>query len=115
MVNYSNEKIYKIVDNISGNIYIGSTCEPSLARRLAGHVGAYKRYKDDKKVSKITSFDILENGNYEIVLLELCPCESKDELHARERYYIESLDCVNKVIVGRTRKEYQKIYNQVHK
>ena len=35
MVNYQLGKIYKIVDNTNGNIYIGSTCEPTLARRLA--------------------------------------------------------------------------------
>lgn len=36
MVNYSFAKVYKIVDNTNGNIYVGSTCEPTLARKLAG-------------------------------------------------------------------------------
>ena len=34
VVNYQLGKIYKIVDNTNGNIYIGSTCETTLARRL---------------------------------------------------------------------------------
>ena len=110
MVNYSNGKIYKIVDNTNNSIYIGSTCEPTLARRLAGHVGSYKRYLKTNK-SKVTSYQILENGNFDIVLLELYPCENKDALCARERYYIESLECINKNIAGRTRQEWKTDHN----
>ena len=55
----------------------------------------------------ITSFKILENGDYDIILIEeVKDCENKEQLKARERFYIESLECVNKVIVGRTSKEY---------
>lgn len=107
MVNYQNAKVYKIVDNTNGNIYVGSTCESTLARRLAGHVKNYNLYLKGK-CNYVTSYEIIKNNDYEIVLLENCPCESKDQLKARERYYIESLDCVNKVIIGRTQKEYQR-------
>ena len=48
-----------------------------------------------------TSFKILENNNYYIELIELFECTCKDELCARESYYIKSLECVNKVIPGR--------------
>jgi hypothetical protein len=41
------------------------------------------------------------------VLVEKFPCESKDELHARERYYIENNECVNKYIPNRTNAEYR--------
>jgi hypothetical protein len=78
---------------------------PTLARRLAGHVKSYKQHLNEK-YDYITSFDIIKNGDYDIVLLKSCPCESKDQLHARERYYIESLDCLNQIIPGRTNKEY---------
>ena len=40
MVNYQLGKIYKLVDNTNGNIYIGSTCLPYLSSRLAGHTTA---------------------------------------------------------------------------
>lgn len=109
MVNYSLAKIYKIVDNTNGNIYVGSTCEPTLARRLAGHVGNYKQYLKDK-YRYMTSYDIIKNDDYDIVLLDNYPCETKDQLSARERYYIEKLDCVNKVIPGRTHKETNQEY-----
>ena len=106
MVNYEFAKIYKIVDNTNGNIYIGSTCEPTLARRLANHRRHYKRYLENKK-NFITSFNILKNDNYEIVLLEECKdITTKDQLHKRERFYIENNICVNKYIPSRTDKEY---------
>ena len=53
MVNYQDGKIYKIVDNTNNNVYIGSTCEPTLARRLAKHVGHYKFWKNGKTKSQI--------------------------------------------------------------
>ena len=108
MVNYQLGKIYKIVDNTNNNIYIGSTCEPNLARRLANHICDYKQYLEGKKAN-ITSYQILANNDYNIVLIELYPCNSKDELHAKERFYIESLKCVNKTIQFRTQKEYREI------
>ena len=108
-VNYQLGKIYKIADNTNDSVYIGSTCEPTLARRLAKHVNNYKSYLNGKN-DYITSYDILENNDYNIVLIEASPCNSKDELLARERYFIESIDCINKNIPGRTRKEYNKQY-----
>ena len=86
MINYQLGKIYKIDCNVTGKVYIGSTCEPTLARRLAGHVGNYKRYLKGT-YSYVSSFEVLVSGNYDIVLIESYPCNSKDELHARERHY----------------------------
>ena len=40
-------------------------------------------------------------------MIESCPCNSKDEAHAREGHYIRTMNCVNKYIPNRTRKEYK--------
>jgi len=110
MPDYSRGKIYKIT---SGDLnYVGSTTELTLARRLSSHVKDYKRWKDGK-THKITSYQVLELGNYEITLLELCPCHSRDELNARERYWVETMKCVNKIIPGRTQKEYRKDHKEL--
>ena len=94
---YSKGKIYKIVCNITNKIYIGSTCEPTLARRLANHVQSFKKWKRDSvKYNNISSFQILEQGDYYIEILEICSCTINEELLARERYYIKSIECVNK-------------------
>jgi len=97
MVNYQLGKIYKIVCNETGEQYIGSTTQKMLCTRLAHHVST----------KKCSSKGIIERGNYSMVLIENYPCSSKDELHKRERHFIETLDnCVNMVIPTRTRKEH---------
>ena len=90
MPNYQNGKIYKIISQHTDKCYVGSTTLKYLSLRLTKHRVSYKNN------SPTTSKYILELGDYEIVLLELCPCNSKDELHKRERHYIDILDCVNK-------------------
>ena len=105
---YKNAKIYKIVSNINDDVYYGSTTERTLARRLAQHVQEYKKYiKNNPKVHYTTSFKLIETNDYDIVLVEQVSCNSREELHRRERFYIENNTCVNKVIPGRTRKEYR--------
>lgn len=114
MVNYKLSKIYKIVCSLTGKVYVGSTCEPTLAKRLTKHVGNYKCYLKGK-YHYVTSFDIIKNNSYEIVLIEIFPCTSKDELHARERYWSNCIDCVNKhknqgLLKKIGQKEYDKLY-----
>jgi hypothetical protein len=104
-MDYSNAKIYKIIDNTNGDVYIGSTCLP-LAKRLKYHQYKYKYYLNEK-YHFVTSFKILENNDYSIELLEDYPCESKFELHEREQFYIKNNKCVNKYIPNRTDKEYR--------
>ena len=101
MPNYSKSKIYKIVCNITGETYYGSTTQP-LSVRIGGHRSAAK-----KEGNIITSKPIILRGNYDIVLCEECPCENKEQLHAIERKWIEENDCINKVIPGRKRAEYR--------
>jgi hypothetical protein len=106
-VDYSKGKIYQIVDYTNDNVYVGSTCEPTLARRLANHVNNYKAYLNgDKKY--MSSYKIIENNNYDILLIEAYPCNTRDELHKREGYYIKNTpNCVNKFIAGRTDAQYR--------
>ena len=105
MPNYQQGKIYQIVCLTTGDKYIGSTTQKTLAERLSGHVHDFKRWKIGK-VNFVTSFPIIEQGNYQIELLESSPCNSKDELNARESHYIRTIKCVNKRIETRTKKEY---------
>jgi len=91
---YENSKIYQIIDLNTGELYIGSTTQ-TLARRLAGHVNSHKQYKK-RKAGYITSFKIIEGGNYRIELLEKYNCASKDELHAKEGQYIRNIGCLNR-------------------
>ncbi len=116
---YSKAKIYRIIDNTTGNQYIGSTLK-SLSNRLSNHKNEYKRYLKGEN-TYITSYKILENGNYNIILIEeFKDCQNIEQLRQKERHYIESLDCVNKQIPGRTNQEYylnnkDKLCQQNHK
>ncbi len=114
MPDYSKGKIYKIVCNTTGLVYIGSTCEPTLARRLVGHRRLYNAYLNGKTKSTMTSFKVLESNNYEIILMEIVNCLSKDELHARERYNIKSIECVNKNIPTRTKQEHKELKKEYY-
>jgi predicted GIY-YIG superfamily endonuclease len=49
---YSNGKIYKIVDNTSEKVYIGSTCR-SLKQRLTTHELDFRRYMNGKSYFKV--------------------------------------------------------------
>jgi hypothetical protein len=107
MPNYAKSKIYKIVCNITGETYYGSTTQ-TLAQRITGH-----RYGASK--NKYTSREIIERGDYDYVLCEECPCENKEQLHAIERKYIDENECVNKKIPNRTHAEYFKANKEYFK
>ena len=116
MANYQNGKIYKIED-VGGNLcYIGSTTKKLLSNRMATHRGDYKKWLAGG--NKITVMDIFETygiENCRIILIELYPCNSKDELHKQEAHYIKMIDCVNKYIPGRTQAEYYQDHKEQYK
>jgi hypothetical protein len=69
MPNYQDGKNYMIVCNIPDECYIGSTTQPTLARRLTGHMTGYKRWKQGNE-NKVTSYDMIDRGDYQILLIE---------------------------------------------
>ena len=120
---YSKGKIYKITDTANNECYYGSTIQP-LSKRMGQHRIFYKAYKNGKyhNVSSFILFDKYGVENCSIVLVENVECKTKEELHQRERFYIENNECVNKFIPGRTNKEwyednkeYQKKYIEANK
>ena len=111
---YQKTKIYKIESHLGDKIYVGSTAKEYLSQRFQQHKNDYKRWKNGKG-NNITSFVLFDEygiENCSIVLIEACLCNSKDEKNAKEGHYIKTLNCVNKVVVGRTREETQKAYKQ---
>jgi hypothetical protein len=97
MNKYNNGKIYKITNQTNDIYYIGSTYE-KLTNRFNRHKNKYKiRYNNG---SVFTLFDIYGVNNCHIELIENYPCETKKQLHTRERHHIlENITkCVNKKI-----------------
>ena len=95
---YNNSKIYKIVCNITNEVYYGSTIK-TLNNRLSNH-------KSSK--NNTTSRIIIKRGDYKIELVENYPCTCKAKLHKREGYYQLNYPCINKSIAGRTYAEWVK-------
>ena len=100
MRDYSKAKIYKLInDDLPDKVYYGSTIQKYLCNRLTTH-------KRDSKKETMTSSELFKTGKVKIILVENYPCNSKEELYKRERFYIENNECINKVIPTRTRKEH---------
>jgi len=116
-MDYKNSKIYKITDIGYNKMYIGSTTQP-LYKRLSKHKNDYKLWKKNGKVHKIMSYDLFDEfgiDNCKIELILEYACENRDQLHKKEGEYIKNNICVNKLIAGRTIKEYQQEYYQNNK
>jgi hypothetical protein len=99
MPDYSKGKIYKLTTPHNETlVYYGSTVLP-LHKRKSHHKECYL-----KKNAKITSKQIFELGVDDVIitLVENVNCNSKEELHQRERHYIENNNCINKNIPLRT-------------
>jgi hypothetical protein len=107
MPDYQNGKIYMIW--CGDDKYYGSTIR-TLSARMSKHRYIHKQ-ASGKKTSACVIFDKHGTDNCKIELVELFPCHSKDELEAREGFYIRNNNCVNKIIPDRTRIE----YNEVHR
>ena len=113
-MDYSKSKIYKIESMCGSKCYIGSTTKKFLSQRMSAHRENYRRWKSGKQSKFTAVFDIFDEfgvDNCRIYLIELCVCDSKDELRRRVGHQIKTLECVNKIISGQTKTE----YNESHK
>ena len=104
MPDYKESKIYSIRSHQTEDIYVGSTTQ-TLFTRLASHKRDYRCYKKGKR-SYVSSFHMLQFDDAYIELIEKCPCNNKEELTKREGEIIREMNCINKRIPGRTKKEY---------
>ena len=101
MKDYSKTIMYKIVG--SGMTYYGHTTT-TLEKRKSNHRSKAKSVTLKKKTCK--SKLIVDAGDWEMIEIEKYPCANVKEARARERYWIENHECVNKNIPGRTYKEW---------
>ena len=101
---YSRGKIYKITGG--GKCYVGSTIE-TLNQRLSRH-----KYRKN-----CISRELLDCEDLAIELIEEYPCNDRNELLWRERYWIENTECINKYRPIRTEEEiesYMKDYYEAN-
>tara|TARA_R110000796_G_scaffold242701_1_gene364949 strand:- start:58 stop:516 length:459 start_codon:yes stop_codon:yes gene_type:complete len=88
MPDWSEGKIYFIYCNITGDIYIGSTTQ-----RLLNRINSHKRDNG-------TSQQIIQRGDWFYELIEDYPCDKREDLLWRERYWMDkSRNCFNVINV----------------
>jgi len=83
--------IYELLCLNTGKRYIGSS-KLTKELRLQTHQGHYNAYLKNKH-SYVSSFDILENNNYVMNVLE--NVDDNNLLLDREQYYYENNECIN--------------------
>jgi hypothetical protein len=111
-MNYNNSKIYKIYSHNGDKIYIGSTTNNYLSQRMAKHRSGYTFWKNHNKkfITSYLLFDEYGIDNCFIELIESKECNNINELRQLEGHYIKTLNCINKVICGQSKKESDKLY-----
>jgi hypothetical protein len=109
-INYENAVIYEIVckDVNVTQRYVGSTT--NLIKRRNTHKSNCNNEKSKGHNLYVYQF-IRENGSFEnwdvVIIEQVIDCKDKENLHKRERYYIEEKKAeLNRSIPLRTQKEY---------
>jgi hypothetical protein len=88
MNKYQNGKIYKIVNDVNNEIYVGSTVQKYLCSRMNTH-------RMDGRESMYKLYVLMRDlgmEHFKIVLIENFPCLDRDTLLAREDYWMNNLN-----------------------
>ena len=101
-MDYMNGKIYQILNSVNNEIYVGSTCQ-LLSKRFYEH----KKNSDRLNCDFYKLMRDIGKDKFYIELIELYPCNHKEELRAREGHYIRERGTLNDKIAGRTRIEWK--------
>lgn len=110
---FHKSKIYKIVnDDLPNMVYYGSTTRP-LWKRFSEH--KHDAFRKNLKYRVCSSTKLFEKGTPKIELVEEFKCNNKQELHKRERWYIENNQCINSQIPTRTHTEYMRYWRKKRK
>jgi hypothetical protein len=86
MPNYQNGKIYRITCNVTGEDYINCTTL-ALCQRIQQHRQEFKQYMNGTHKYYHLLHKVMDADDYELILLEQYPCNSKDDLNERRRYW----------------------------
>ena len=103
-MDYSKAKIYKILNTVDDDIYIGATCQP-LSKRMAKHRDC-RNGKCKKHYKLYQKMNNLGYDNFYIELIKETPCDNAEQLRAIEGEYIRQRGTLNTRIEGRTKQQY---------
>ena len=100
---YKTGIVYKIVCNITGEVYIGST-----------HHELHYRFNKHKNDGTCSSQSIIKRGDCTPSIIEEYPCRNQTELRWRERHYYDTMECVNDIRPIVTKEETRQKQNEWH-
>ena len=86
-IKYTDGKIYKIISSQTDQLYIGSTIQP-LSKRLYEHRRHFQNHKEGS-YHYVSSFDMIAYDDHAIILIENYSCKTKEQLLAREQFWID--------------------------
>ena len=109
-MDYKNGNIYQILNNVNDDVYVGSTTQ-LLCKRFYCHKPHSDTLFGNHKLSELMR--TIGKNNFYIELIENYPCNTKEELIAREGHYIRERATLNHMIAGRTKNEWRE-YNSEH-
>ena len=107
LLNIYQGKVYALKSHQTPNIYVGSTTG-RISTRFVTHKSSHKLYQNTKH---LTSFELLQNNDCYIEIIEELPNCTKEQLKKREGYWIKKMNTVNHVIAGQTQKEWKTLNN----
>lgn len=87
MPDYSNGKVYKLINDVDEKIYVGSTTQ-SLAVRKGAHKRNARRNPERTVYAHINAIGW---SNVRIILIENVSCQNSEQLRSREQHYIDLL------------------------
>jgi hypothetical protein len=87
MPDFTQSKVYKLVNDTDDEIYVGSTCG-TLRRRKCGHKISATKHTNRRVY---THLNAVGWDNVRIVLLQSIACANRDELRAAEQHWIDLL------------------------
>ena len=97
-------KIYKLLNDIDDDVYVGSTTQP-LSKRMVSHRKSAACSKTQSRL--YTKMRELGVGHFYIELIEECPCDNIEQLRAVEGKYIREVGTLNQRIECRSDKQYR--------
>lgn len=115
MVNYAKSVIYKLCckDPSITDVYVGSTINKNRRKQQHKSCCNNENIENNKSYNYYVYEFIRSHGgffNWDMVVIEDFPCNSKQQLETRERYWLDELKAtLNKQIPTRTRQEYNEI------
>ena len=109
-------RIYKITSPNTDKVYVGSTTG-TLHKRMIKHKSEYTQFINGVgRLDHIRSFDVIEHGDAQMTLIYEGIFNTKAELFRLEGETMQSIEnCCNKMLMGRTRREYRDEYDVTHR